>query len=83
MKKASLDASWALRVGVVGGGCSGFQYDLDFSNDSRPGDISAEFDGLKVVVDERSALYLAGTTVDYVDTFGGAGFKFLNPEVGS
>lgn len=78
MVKANLNG-YALRIAVVGGGCSGFQYDMDFSNESKPGDLEANQDGLRVIVDERSSLYLRGTTVDYVDTFGGAGFKFNNP----
>jgi iron-sulfur cluster assembly accessory protein len=78
MVKADLQG-YALRVAVIGGGCSGYQYDLDFSQDIRPGDIVSELEGLKVVVDEKSSLYLQGTQIDYVDEIGVAGFKFLNP----
>ena len=78
MAKANL-SGYSLRVAVVGGGCSGYQYDLDFSNEVRSGDIVSDQDGLRVVVDERSSLYLQGTTIDYVDSFGTAGFKFVNP----
>jgi iron-sulfur cluster assembly accessory protein len=79
MAKAHLNEGWALRISVVGGGCSGFQYDMDFSNERKEGDVLSEQGGLPVVIDERSALYLSGTTVDYVDTFGSQGFKFSNP----
>ncbi len=78
IEKAKL-TGFALRISVIGGGCSGFQYDMDFSNETKAGDVTSDVDGLKVVVDERSALYLRGTTVDYVDSFGQAGFKFINP----
>lgn len=78
MEKAKLQG-FALRISVTGGGCSGFQYDMDFSNETKAGDVVSDLNGLKVVVDERSALYLRGTTVDYVDSFGQAGFKFTNP----
>ncbi len=78
MAKASLNG-YALRVAVKGGGCSGFEYDLDFSNEIHSGDVLAEFDGLKVVVDERSSAYLQGTTIDYVEQLGTGGFKFSNP----
>src|SRR5215831_16326022 len=68
-----------LRVSVIGGGCSGFQYSLGL--DDRPGedDSIAVFDGVRVFVDPTSAPYLSGTTVDYVDGLHGAGFKFVNP----
>ena len=68
-----------LRISVVGGGCSGFQYQM--SLDKQPGedDKVIEQDGLKVFVDSRSLLYLAGTKVDYVDGLTGSGFKFDNP----
>ncbi len=69
----------SLRISVNGGGCSGFQYDLDFSDVVNAGDIVREVEGLRVIVDERSSLYLQGTTIDYVDQFGGGGFKFMNP----
>lgn len=68
----------ALRVGVEGGGCSGMQYTLTFDQ-PRDGDIALRQDGVDVVVDGRSAGYLDGLTLDYVDALHGAGFKFLNP----
>ena len=79
-----LDEAWGLRIGVVGGGCSGFQYALDFEKDAREGDAIWETDGLKIYVDAVSSRYLLGTTVDYVMGMQGAGFKFNNPRaVGS
>jgi iron-sulfur cluster assembly accessory protein len=78
MRRSNLEGH-ALRIAVGGGGCSGYEYELDFAEDMRPGDIVAECDGLRVLIDEQSALYLQGTVIDYVDTFGEAGFKFTNP----
>lgn len=72
-----------LRVGVVGGGCSGFQYQMTFEQKSGPMDKVMEFDGLKVFVDMTSLMYLDGTRVDYVESLEGAGFKFDNPNVQS
>ena len=70
---------YGIRVGVVGGGCSGFQYSMDFENSQRDGDIVAEQDGIKLYVDPMSSMYLQGVTVDYVVGLQGAGFKFNNP----
>ncbi len=72
-----------LRFGVVGGGCSGFSYQMNFENQSSAMDQVYEFDGLKVFVDQTSLMYLDGTRVDYVDALEGAGFKFENPNVKS
>jgi len=72
-----------LRVGVVGGGCSGFSYSMSFENEAGMMDKVYEFDGLKVFVDATSVMYLKGATVDYVETLEGAGFKFDNPNVKS
>src|ERR1044071_8517443 len=68
-----------LRVGVVGGGCSGFSYSMSFENAAGLMDKSYDFDGLKVFVDATSLMYLNGAQVDYVETLEGAGFKFENP----
>jgi iron-sulfur cluster insertion protein len=68
-----------LRVSVVGGGCSGYQYGLDFDKEERMGDIAITFDDVKVVVDQVSAGYLRGTVVDYVTGLHGTGFQFKNP----
>jgi iron-sulfur cluster assembly protein len=73
-----------LRVAVMGGGCSGFQYALDFDKEPRPTDRVYDYDGLRVFVDPVSARYLDGTVIDYVLGMQGAGFKFNNPKaVGS
>ncbi len=70
-----------LKVGVESGGCSGLTYNLDFASDEQPGEQDQVFekDGLKVWVDMRSYLYLAGTELDYTDGLEGQGFHFHNP----
>ncbi|MGA7292785.1 MAG: iron-sulfur cluster assembly accessory protein [Terriglobales bacterium] len=72
-----------LRLSVVGGGCSGFQYSMAFENGAGMMDKVFDFDGLKVYVDATSLMYLGGAHVDYVETLEGAGFKFENPNVKS
>src|SRR5271157_1779181 len=72
-----------LRVGVVGGGCSGFSYSMSFENGAGMMDKTFDFEGLKVYVDATSLMYLKGVSVDYVETLEGAGFKFDNPNVKS
>ena len=72
-----------LRVGVVGGGCSGFSYSMSFENNAGMMDKVFDMDGLKVYVDATSIMYLNGCIVDYVETLEGAGFKFENPNVKS
>ena len=72
-----------LRVGVVGGGCSGFSYSMSFENASGLMDKVFDMEGLKVFVDATSVMYLNGCRVDYVETLEGAGFKFDNPNVKS
>jgi iron-sulfur cluster assembly accessory protein len=72
-----------LRIGVVGGGCSGFQYSMAFENQSGMMDKVYSFDDLKVFVDATSLMYLNGCIVDYVETLEAAGFKFENPQVKS
>ena len=72
-----------LRIGVVGGGCSGFQYSMSFENAAGMMDKVVRFEDLKVFVDATSAMYLNGCTVDYVETLEAAGFKFDNPQVKS
>lgn len=68
-----------LRIAVHGGGCSGLQYALDFSNEVRMGDSVFEVDGLKIYVDMASLQYLSGAEIDYVSGLNGTGFKFNNP----
>jgi iron-sulfur cluster assembly accessory protein len=72
-----------LRLAVIGGGCSGFSYQMNFENDTNPIDKTFDFDGLKVFVDQASLMYLKGTTIDYVESLAGSGFKFENPNVKS
>jgi iron-sulfur cluster assembly accessory protein len=78
-KKEGLGEAYALRLGVVGGGCSGFQYSLNFDCERHETDTTVGFDGVDVVIDEASLPYIAGTTLDYVEGLHGAGFKFNNP----
>jgi iron-sulfur cluster assembly accessory protein len=73
-------AGHGLRIYVQGGGCSGFQYGLDFDNAHKAGDFEMRFDGLTVYVDPISAMHLEGTVIDYVMGISGAGFKFINPQ---
>jgi iron-sulfur cluster assembly accessory protein len=72
-----------LRVGVVGGGCSGFSYSMSFENSPGMMDKVFDMEGLKVYVDATSVMYLNGCIVDYLETLEGAGFKFDNPNVKS
>jgi len=72
-----------LRIGVVGGGCSGFSYSMNFENAAGMMDKVFSFDELKVFVDATSLMYLQGCVVDYVETLEAAGFKFENPNVKS
>ena len=69
-----------LRVGVQGGGCSGFQYLLEF-DESRDDDLVLQLDGLTVVLDPFSAPLLSGSILDFDGSIGGAGFDFKNPQV--
>ena len=68
-----------IRVGVKGGGCSGHMYELDFDNTLNESDKSFEDNGIKVVVDKKSFLYLVGTTLDFSGGLNGKGFVFNNP----
>ncbi len=72
-----------LRVGVVGGGCSGFSYSMSFENGAGMMDKTFDFEGLKVYIDATSLMYLKGVSIDYIETLEGAGFKFDNPNVKS
>jgi iron-sulfur cluster assembly protein len=78
-EQEGLDPSYGLRIAVRGGGCSGFEYALDFDDETRDNDLVYEQEGLRVLVDGLSARYLAGTSIDYVFGTMGAGFKFNNP----
>lgn len=72
-------ATHALRMKVVGGGCSGLSYQLSFDPNLKETDAQVENAGVRVVIDEKSALYLVGTTLDYIDTLMESGFKIQNP----
>ena len=71
-----------LRVGVQGGGCSGLMYSMRFDKETGPYDKVFDVNGVKVVVDMKSALYLKGSTLDYSTDLTGGGFKFANPNAG-
>jgi len=68
-----------LRLAVYGGGCSGLQYSMQFDVEKGPMDKEFDFDGLKVLVDGVSIMYLDGCEVDYLETLEASGFKFNNP----
>ena len=75
-----IDPTHGLRVAVRGGGCSGFEYALDFENEERDNDWVYAQGDIKVYIDAVSARYLQGTEIDYVFGTSGAGFKFNNPQ---
>ena len=77
-KDGKLD-SHALRLKVVGGGCSGLRYELAFDDAVGDDDTEVEAHGVRLIVDDKSALYLMGTTLDFVDTLQESGFKMNNP----
>ena len=79
MTEQGKDASYFLRVSVVGGGCSGLSYKMDFDNVSKPTDQVFEHNGIKVVTDMKSLLYLVNTTLEFSDGLNGKGFYFNNP----
>ena len=68
-----------LRVGVIGGGCSGLQYQMDFDDTINEGDSTFDLDAIKIVVNKPSLLYLAGTVLDYQGGLNGKGFEWINP----
>ena len=76
---ALLSEEYFLRVGVVGGGCSGLSYKLDFDNETQPNDQVFEDNGVKLVTDLKSFLYLCDTTLEFSDGLNGKGFHFSNP----
>lgn len=79
-QEESIEEAMGLRLRVVGGGCSGFSYDLYF--DARMDmDVEFQIHGVQVYVDQMSLMYLDGTEIDYVEGLMGAGFKFNNPNV--
>lgn len=80
-REQNVSADAVLRVAVVSGGCSGLTYNLDFEKDSVKDETDKIFEdqGIQIVVDMRSFLYLAGTQLDYTDGLSGQGFHFNNP----
>jgi iron-sulfur cluster assembly protein len=76
-------AGGVLRVAVVGGGCSGLQYKMDLQDHPANRDILVESAGIKVVVDPKSALYVTGSELDYIEALQGGGFKVKNPNAAS
>ena len=76
----NIPESHNLRLGVKGGGCSGFSYVLGFDSESRKGDQLFEVHGIKVVVDHKSLFYISGTELDFSDGLNGRGFVFNNPK---
>lgn len=84
IEQQELDAEAVkLRVGVKGGGCSGFSYLLDLTETQRDNDEEFEVEGLRVVCDPKSYLYLNGTSIDFKDEVMGRGFVFNNPNATS
>lgn len=80
LEKEGTLGTHALRLKVVGGGCSGLQYQLGFDDQVRDVDTTVDAGGIRVVVDEKSALYVAGSTLDYIDSLQASGFKIINPQ---
>ncbi len=78
-KNDGLTEDFSVRVAVKGGGCSGLMYDLNFSSAPEAGDMVFEDKGVKVMVDRKSILYLAGTELQYSGGLNGKGFVFYNP----
>ena len=77
--KEGLTENYNVRVAVEGGGCSGLMYNLDFASEQKPTDMVFEDKGVKIMVDKKSILYLAGTELDFSDGLNGKGFQFVNP----
>ena len=82
MQKEGL-ADHGLRLAVVGGGCSGMSYRLNFEKDPADGDKVWEVKGVRLIVDPKSHVFLNGTTLDYTDGLQGSGFTFTNPNAKS
>ncbi len=79
MQAEGYDPSYFIRVGVESGGCSGLSYKLSFDNEEKKGDQLFEVDGIRICLDIKSYLYLAGTELDYSAGLTGKGFEFHNP----
>jgi len=74
------EKTWALRVGVIGGGCSGFSYKMSFDQEPKAGDIDFEENGIRIFVDPKSALFMQGLRIDYKDGLEASGFSYENPK---
>ena len=83
LKENNLPETAGVRVGVKGGGCSGFSYSLNFDHKPASGDVILEESGVRLFCDPKSMLYLNGTTLDYTDGLQGRGFQFKNPNATS
>jgi iron-sulfur cluster assembly protein len=79
IKELAPDPNYALRMRVVGGGCSGLQYQMGLEDEQNATDKVLTSNGIKVLVDMKSALYLAGAEVDYINGLMESGFKISNP----
>lgn len=79
MEESQMDPTYFLRVSVKSGGCSGLSYDMDFDNVPKSDDQFFEDRGIKIALDMKSFLYLAGTELDFTDGLDGKGFAFNNP----
>lgn len=79
LKQEGKSSDSFVRVGVQGGGCSGLMYNLDFDSQLTDSDKVFEDNGVKIVVDKKSMLYLLGTELDFSDGLNGKGFSFINP----
>jgi iron-sulfur cluster assembly protein len=79
IKDQSIPENYVLRIGVQGGGCSGFQYSLAFDENVSESDSTYTYDNVKVAVDYKSMLYLKGVVLDFQDGLSGRGFVFNNP----
>ena len=79
LEKEGKSATHGLRMKVVGGGCSGLRYELAFDDQTSERDTEIDSSGVRLVIDEKSALYLTGTVLDFVDTLQESGFKIENP----
>mgnify|MGYP001023970071 FL=1 len=79
MQDSEMGSDYFLRVSVKGGGCSGLSYNLDFDNEEQKGDQFFEDRGIRIALDMKSFLYLAGTELDFTDGLNGKGFNFVNP----
>jgi iron-sulfur cluster assembly accessory protein len=83
LRREELGPEHGLRVRVVGGGCSGYSYQLDFDDVTREDDHVLDFDGVRVRVDRESAAMLQGLQIDFVERLHGGGFTFTNPNAAS